>query len=106
MFLQSLRTNLSDLHWESEAEKKSQGMEMGSVMQEGLESCEVILIRKAKIGSAICINDPGRRRTGNSRIVIQMAKVDEEAKALSGDDILAAQLMIKFLDVLLRIASA
>lgn len=71
-----------------------------------MESCEVILIRKAKIGSAICINDLGRRRTGNSRIVIQMAKVDEEAKALSGDDILAAQLMIKFLDELLRIASA
>lgn len=49
MYLQSLRTNLYDLHWESEAEK-NQGMEMGSVVQEGLESCEVILIRKVKIG--------------------------------------------------------
>lgn len=47
----------------------------------------------------------GKIRTGNARIVIQMAKYDEEAKALSGDDILAAKLMIKFLDVLLRIAS-
>lgn len=34
-----------------------------------------------------------------------MAKYDEEAKALSGDNILAAKLTIKFLDVLLRIAS-
>lgn len=31
MYLQSLRTNLYDLHWESEAEK-NQGMEMGSVV--------------------------------------------------------------------------
>lgn len=70
-----------------------------------MESCEIILIRKVKIGSAIYIKDLGRRRTGNLRIVIQMAKYDEEAKALSGDNILAAKLMIKFLDVLLRIAS-
>lgn len=104
MYLQSLRTNLYDLHWESEGEK-NQGMEMGSVVWEGLESCEVILIRKVKIGSSTCIKGLGKRRTGNARIVTQMAKHDEEAKALSGDDILAAKLMIKFLDVLLSIAS-
>lgn len=70
-----------------------------------MESCEVILIRVVKIGSTICIKDLGRRRTGNSSRVIQMAKDDEEAKALGGDDILATKPMIKFLDIFLRIAS-
>lgn len=55
-------------------------MEMGSVVQEGLESCEVILIRKVKMGSVIYIKDLGKRMTGNAKIVIHMAKYDEEAK--------------------------
>lgn len=63
------------------------------------------MTREVKIGSPIYIKDLGKRRTGNARIVIQMAKYDEEAKILSGDDILAAKLMIKLLGGLLRIAS-
>lgn len=57
-----------------------------------MESCEVILIREVKIGSAIYIKDLSKRRIRNARTVIQMAKHDEEAKALSDDDVLAAKL--------------
>lgn len=70
-----------------------------------MASCEFILIRKVKICSAICIRVLGEWRTGKARIVIQMAKYDEIAKLLSGDDILAAKFMIKLLDALLRIVS-
>lgn len=51
------------------------------------------------MGSVIYIKDLGKKMTGNAKIVIHMAKYDEEAKALSDDDVLAAKLMFKFLDV-------
>lgn len=40
-----------------------------------------------------------------ARIVIQMAKYDEIANVLSGDDILVAKFMIKLLNALLRVVS-